>query len=93
MKETGLKIKDMEEEIINGIMVILLLDFGRIIRDMEKELKFGKIKINMKENGLMILDKEEEYLHGQMVIYMMEIGRIIKNQDMEFIRELIKMNT
>lgn len=82
MREIGLTILEMEKENFIGLMVIFMMEIGKIIENADLENIFRKIKINILVNGKMIKYKEKEDFNGIMEIFMMEIGIIIKDMDM-----------
>jgi len=57
---------------MNGMMVQHIQDFGLIIRDMDKDIKCGRMVKNIMEIGLRILCVVKVKLNGLMVIVMLD---------------------
>ena len=54
MREIGLTMLEMEKESFIGLMVIFMMEIGKIIENADLENIFRKIKINIQVNGKMI---------------------------------------
>lgn len=65
---------EKEKESFSGLMEIIMMDNGKIIKNMEKENMNKKIKTYMMVIGLKIRFKDLESLHGIMEILMKDNG-------------------
>jgi hypothetical protein len=66
MKEGIMKGKNKEEGSLSGLMDLIILENGKIIRCMVKGFSFGWMAGNLKETTSMIESKVMESLSGQM---------------------------
>ena len=51
---------------------------GKMIREMDSELKYGLMETNMKGNGKMIKEKDKEFYIGRMEISIQDSLKIIR---------------
>ena len=66
--------------------------FGKMIKEMDSELKYGRMVMFIKEIGLMIWNKAKVISNGLMVILMMVNGLIIKNMDLVLILQQLMIS-
>ena len=62
--------------------VVSMKDLGLQIKDMEEDLSFFQMVINIKENMKMVKLMEKEPIHGEIMKYMMENGMMDFSKDM-----------
>ena len=73
MKGLGKIIWEMDKVHILGLIMIIMLEIGKIIRDLVKE-NSNVQKEDIKENGKMIIEMEKESFNTNLVIYMKDNG-------------------
>ena len=78
MRDAGYKIKCMVKGVLNGQMVIYILEIILTIKD--KDMEFLNIlkEKNIKEIGKIIKKKDRESIIGKTVVLMMDHGKKIK---------------
>jgi len=68
-KDNGFKIRHMDLELIHILMELNMLAIGRMINNMEKELKLGKMKQDIKDNIFKDGSKVKDFSNGEMILH------------------------
>lgn len=92
MKDLGLQIKDMAEDLSFSQMVINIKENMKMEKHMEKEHIHGEIMKYMMENGN--VGKKMDMAFGRVFkeIVILVSGRIVKQKDMEYIHGLMEID-
>lgn len=77
MKAIGKMIKQMDMENTLKKMVLFSKELGRMISNMEKELKFGEIRQNMREIILKGKNMVKDFSHFLMAVSIKVLSKII----------------
>ena len=78
MRDAGYKIKCMVKGVLNGQMVIYILEIILTIKDKDMEFLNTIKEKNIKEIGKIIKKKDRESINGKTVVLMMDNGKKIK---------------
>ena len=78
MRDAGYKIKCMVKGVLNGQMVIYILEIILTIKDKDMEFLNTLKEKNIKEIGKIIKKKDRESIIGKTVVIMMDHGKKIK---------------
>lgn len=78
MRDAGYKIKCMVKGVLNGQMVIYILEIILTIKDKDMEFLNTLKEKNIKEIGKIIKKKDRESIIGKTVVLMMDHGKKIK---------------
>ena len=69
----------MDKVHIHGLIMIIMMEIGKIIKDLVKE-NLNVKKEDIKENGKMIREMDKEYFNMNLEIYMKGNGLKIRNK-------------
>ena len=58
MKENGRMIKFRDKVLVNQPMEIIMMEIGKMIKDVDMDIIYGMIKTSIKVNGKIIAGKE-----------------------------------
>ena len=75
MRDAGYKIKCMVKGVLNGQMVIYILEIILTIKDKDMEFLNTLKEKNIKEIGKIIKKKDRESIIGKTVVIMMDHGK------------------
>ena len=78
MRDAGYKIKCMVKGVLNGQMVIYILEIILTIKDKDMEFLNTLKEKNIKEIGKIIKKKDRESIIGKTVVLMIDHGKKIK---------------
>ena len=87
MKANGRIMHLKEGALSPGKTVSIILDYGKKIKSMERELSNIKMVVSIKEILLMTKNMEKVFIHGQMEKFITENGR--KTSIMEWLKSQI----
>ena len=77
--------KENFDQNMNLRVDLLMKENGQVIKEMDKEFKFGLMELNILVNGRIIKLVDKEHSIIQMELFMKDNGKMIEQMDMESI--------
>lgn len=69
MKENGRMIKFRDKVLVNQPMEIIMMEIGKMIKDVDMDIIYGMIKTSIKVNGKIIAGKEQVYFNIKLIYH------------------------